>query len=68
VGKSIYHVTPETRIKKEGKPAKLEDGVPGEPVSGYIKRGEDGTKTAATVNFNGKGDAAKPAKAASAKR
>src|SRR5438067_11596144 len=37
VGKRIFQVTSETRIKKAGKPATLDDGVIGEKVSGYVK-------------------------------
>jgi len=54
VGKSTYQITSETRIKKDGKPATLEDGVVGEPVSGYVKPDAQGKLAATTVNFGAK--------------
>jgi hypothetical protein len=57
VGKSIYQVNTESKIKKDGKPATLEDGVLGEPVSGYVKPSDDGKMVAATLNFGAKTDA-----------
>ena len=53
VGESIYQITSETKITKAGKPATLEDGVVGEPVSGYVKPTEDGKMAATTVTFWG---------------
>jgi hypothetical protein len=57
VGESIYQITSETKITKEGKPATLEDGVVGEPVSGYVKPTEDGKMAATTVRFGAKVEA-----------
>ena len=57
VGESVYQITSETKINKAGKPATLEDGVVGEPVSGYAKPTEDGKMAATTVNFGAKADA-----------
>src|ERR1700687_1994336 len=37
VGKRTFQITSETKIKKAGKPATLDDGVVGETVSGYVK-------------------------------
>ncbi len=54
VGKRTFQITSETKIKKSGKPATLEDGVVGETVSGYIKPGADGKLNATTVNFGPK--------------
>jgi len=54
VGESIYQITSETKITKAGKPATLEDGVVGEPVSGYAKPTEAGKMTATTVRFGAK--------------
>ena len=51
LGESTYQVTSTTKITKDGKPATLEDGVVGEPVSGYAKPTEDGKMAATTVNF-----------------
>jgi hypothetical protein len=54
VGKRTFQITSETKIKKAGKPATLEDGVVGEPVSGYVKPTGDGKLVATTVNFGPK--------------
>jgi hypothetical protein len=54
VGESVYQITSETKITKEGKPATLEDGVVGEPVSGFVKPTEDGKMAATTVHFGAK--------------
>ena len=54
VGESIYQVTSETKITKAGKPATLEDGVVGEPVTGYVKPTEGGKMAATTVHFGAK--------------
>lgn len=54
VGKRTFQVTSETKIKKEGKPATLEDGEVGETVSGYVKPGADGKLTATTITFGPK--------------
>lgn len=65
VGKRTFQITSETKIKKSGKPALLEDGVVGEPVSGYVKPATDGKLVATTVNFGpkaGAGVAEKPEK------
>ena len=59
VGESVYQITSETKITKDGKPATLEDGVVGEPVSGYVKPAEDGKMPATTVHFGAKGDSKK---------
>jgi hypothetical protein len=56
VGESVYQITSETKISKDGKPATLEDGVVGEPVSGYVKPTEDGKMPATTVHFGAKGE------------
>ena len=57
VGKSIYQITSETKITKNGKPATLEEGVIGEPVSGYVKPNAEGKLIAATVHFGAKPEA-----------
>ena len=62
VGESVYQITSETKISKDGKPATLEDGVVGEPVSGYVKPTEDGKTPATTVNFGEKGGSKKKEK------
>ena len=58
VGESIYQITSATKITKADKPATLEDGVVGDPVSGYVKPTDDGKMAATTVHFGAK--AAKP--------
>lgn len=54
VGKRTFQITSESKLKKAGKPATLEDGVVGETVSGYVKPSPDGKLVAATVNFGPK--------------
>ena len=54
VGKRTFLITSETKIKKEGKPATLQDGVVGEEISGYVKPNEAGKLAATTVNFGPK--------------
>jgi hypothetical protein len=57
VGKRTFQITSETKIKKAGKFATLEDGVVGEDVSGYVKpSAADGKLVATTVNFGPKTD------------
>ena len=56
VGESVYQVTSATKITKDGKPATLEDGIVGEPVSGYVKPTEDGKMPATTLHFGAKAD------------
>jgi hypothetical protein len=54
LGESVYQVTSETKITKAGKPATLDDGVIGEPVSGYAKPTNDGKMAATTLRFGAK--------------
>lgn len=71
VGKRTFQITSETKIKKNGKPATLDDGVVGETVSGYIKPGAEGKLMATTVNFGQKPapqETDKPKAAASAEK
>jgi hypothetical protein len=56
LGESVYQVTSETKITKDGKPATLDDGVVGEPVSGYAKPTDDGKMAATTVRFGAKAE------------
>ena len=62
VGKRTFHVTSETKIKKAGKPATLDEGVAGEEVSGYVKPKEDGKLVATSVNFGPKNKSEGPEK------
>jgi hypothetical protein len=54
VGKRTFQITSETKIIKGGKPAKLEDGVVDETVSGYVKPTDDGKLVATKVTFGPK--------------
>ncbi len=54
VGKRTFLISSETKIKKGGKPATLDEGVVGEEVSGYVKPKADGKLVATTVNFGPK--------------
>src|SRR5438045_8038743 len=54
VGKRTFLITSETKLKKAGKPATLDEGVVGEEVSGYVKPNENGKLMATTVNFGPK--------------
>jgi hypothetical protein len=67
-GKTTVHVTDETKITKEGKPATLDDGVAGEPVAGNYKKGDDGKLIAAMVRFGAKPEAANEGVARKEKR
>ncbi len=51
VGETTYEITSKTRIMKDGKPAMLGDGVPGEDVSGSATTDADGKHVAASVYF-----------------
>jgi hypothetical protein len=71
VGKRTFQITSETKIKKSGKPAVLEDGVVGETVSGYVKPSADGKLAATTVTFGPKvssGSGEKPSTASSTEK
>jgi hypothetical protein len=58
VGKRTFQITSETKIKKAGKPATLNDAVVGEDVGGYYHTGEDGKLNAVSVRFGPKPTAA----------
>jgi len=62
LGESVYVITSETKITKDGKPATLADGIVGEPVSGYAKPADDGKMVATMVRFGGKADEKSAAK------
>ena len=62
IGESVYQITSETKITKNGKPATLDEGVVGEPVSGYAKPAEDDKMVATSVRFGGKADEKSAAK------
>ena len=54
VGERVFHITSETRIKKDEKPATLDDGVVGEPVRGSYHQTENGKLNAVSVSFGQK--------------
>ncbi len=54
VGKRTFQVKAEKKLRKAGKPAKLDAGVVGEVISGYVKPLPDGKLVATTVNFGPK--------------
>ena len=56
VGKRTFHVTPETKIIKNEKPATINDGVVDDVVSGYFKTSSDGKLTLTTLRFGPKTD------------
>jgi hypothetical protein len=56
IGKSVYQITSETKIQKNGKPATLDDGVVGEDASGYAKPMEGGKMYAASLTFGPKAE------------
>ena len=51
VGKRTFQITSKTKITKDGKPAVLEDGTVGEPVTGYVVKSEGGELQAVTIHF-----------------
>jgi hypothetical protein len=54
VGKRTLQITSETKILKADKPAMLENGVPGEYVTGSYQKADDGKLLAHSVYFGGK--------------
>jgi hypothetical protein len=54
VGKRTFLITSESKLKKAGKPATLDEGVVGDNVSGYVKPNPDGKLVATTINFGAK--------------
>jgi hypothetical protein len=51
VGNRTLQVTSDTKISKDGKPAKLSDGVVGEQVRGAYRKSDGGKLNAATIHF-----------------
>ena len=52
-----YQITETTRIKKDGKPATLEDLLVGEAVGGYAMRNSSGHPEVVTLNLGKRGAA-----------
>jgi hypothetical protein len=61
IGNLTLQVASNTKISKDGKPAKLSDGVVGERVQGAYRKSEGGKLNAVTVHFGAR-DAGKPKK------
>jgi hypothetical protein len=58
VGARVFSVTSETKIKKLGKLATLDDGVVGEDIGGTYIKGNDGKLTAKSLRFGPKPEGA----------
>jgi len=56
IGKSVYYITSETRIKKDGKDTTFDDAVVGEQASGYAKPMEGGKMAASSLNLGAKAE------------
>lgn len=54
MGTRTFHVTPDTKMTKAGRPATLKDAVVGEMVSGYFKTAENGHLVLSTLRFGPK--------------
>jgi len=54
VGERVFHVTAETRIMKNEKPATLDDATVGEAVRGSYHKAADGKLNAASLSFGEK--------------
>jgi len=54
VGERVFHVTAETRIMKNEKPATLDDAAAGEAVRGSYHKTDDGKLNAVSVSFGEK--------------
>lgn len=63
VGERIFQIISETRLKKGGKPATLDDATVGEAIGGNYQKGGDGKLNARTVNLGPKPQAGTEAKA-----
>ena len=62
-GERTFQITSETKLKKGGKPATLDDAVVGEAIGGNYQKGDDGKLNARTVNLGPKPQAGSKAKA-----
>ena len=47
----VFQVTPQTRVHREGQPAKLEDIVIGQWIGGYARPDANGRSTLSTLNL-----------------
>ena len=55
VGSRTFQISSKTKITKDGQPAVLEDGIIGQPVSGYYHTNDDGDLVATTIHFGAHG-------------
>lgn len=54
VGERVFQVTSDTKIRKDGKPATLDDAVVGDEIGGTYTKGDDGKLTAKTLRIGPK--------------
>jgi hypothetical protein len=47
----IFYITPQTKVHRDGKPAKLEEVVIGQWIGGYARPDANGRSTLSTVNL-----------------
>src|SRR5688572_31517402 len=47
----IFYITPQTRVHRDGKPAKLEEVVIGQWIGGYARPDAQGRATLSTLNL-----------------
>ena len=57
VGDKVFQVTSDTKIKKAGKPATLDDGAVGDEVGLLAKKSKDGAPALVTLRFGPKPEA-----------
>lgn len=63
IGERTFHLTADSKVMKDGKPATLDDAVVGEEVGGQARKSEDGKLTVTSVRFGPKPEVeAKPKK------
>ena len=58
IGETTIHITSETKIMKDGKPATLDEAVVGEVAGGAYRKSEDGKQNATTIRFGAKPETA----------
>ena len=56
--KRIIHISPQTRIFKEGKPATLDEAALGDEVAGSVRRTTDGKEEAVSLRIGAKPETA----------
>lgn len=59
--KRVFHVSAETKMMKNGKPATLADATPGEVIGGSYTKGADGKLNAVSLRFGPKPEEEKEA-------